>query len=649
MRERFDYLLERWLLRGATHRLAVLALLVVAVSVCGGFAVLPLGDDDLTNPFETVWWAFLRLTDPGYLGDDQGAWRRVVSTGLTISGYVLFMGALIAVMTQALDATLSKLERGETPIVRSGHILVVGWTDRSVAIVRQFLLSTGRVQRFLSRRGQSDLHVVLLLEELSPAIQSEVAERFGDLWDESRVTLRAGSRMRVEHLQRAAFTEAAAIVLPGSDLATDFAGSDIAAIKTLLSIAGHPDVVGRAQPPRVVAEVFDNRKVPLAAVAYAGDLDVVPSDLHISRLMVQNLRNPGLSHVYGELLTYHQGAEIYVRLEHPLEGLAVEQAAGRFEGAVLLGVVRRDEHGARQTMLNPPGKLQIRADDRLVLMARSFEATAPHAAGSPRPVEEVHELQEPVCSRRVLVLGWSDKLATMLAEMAAHHNESWAVTCASVVAVDERVTHIAGFAALPAHVTIEHVQADFTLPEVMRGLQPGGFDSVVLLGSDWLRSDEEADARSLVGYLTLRMVLREVDAAPHVLVEITDPSNASLFDEQRGEVVVSPLVISNLLAHVTLRSEILGVFDVLFSAGGPSFWFRDPADYGLAGTCTFDSIAAAVRRRGHVAAGLRRKGVDGGAEIELAPPRETQFVIEEHDLVVMAPTTVGGSGAPPAG
>ncbi|HSR41137.1 MAG TPA: hypothetical protein VLL48_03170 [Longimicrobiales bacterium] len=35
---------------------------------------------------EAVWWATVRLTDPGYLGEDAGAVSRTLSTGLTVSG-----------------------------------------------------------------------------------------------------------------------------------------------------------------------------------------------------------------------------------------------------------------------------------------------------------------------------------------------------------------------------------------------------------------------------------------------------------------------------------------------------------------------------------------------------------------------------------
>lgn len=638
MRQRLYYLLERMLLRGARYRLAVIALLIAVVSLCGGLAVLPLGAEDLPTFFDSVWWAFLRMTDPGYLGDDHGAWRRFVSTGLTLCGYVLFMGALIAVMTQALDATLSRLERGETPIAVTDHLLVVGWTDRSAAIIREFLLSQRLTARFLARRGRTALQVVLMVDELSPDMQAEIIDRFGELWDDEVVILRAGSMLRLEHLERVAFADAAAIVLPGADSADNPTGSDIAVIKTLLSIASHPHIAAKDSPPRVVAEVFDSRKVPLARVAYeGGDLDVVPSDLHISRLVVQNLRNPGLSHVYGQLLTHHEGAEVYVRVQHAMAGLRIDEAAGRYDRAVLLGIVRLEGTGL-VPVLSPPGDHVIAETDRLVFMADTFADTEPLEDGAPRPIDAVVVLQDEVRTRRVLVLGYSDKLAPMIREMGFHASETWDVTVVSLVPPEQRIAELPGDGC--ERVRVVHLPGDFTVPATVVALAPQDFDNVVLLGSDWLHSEEEADARTLVGYLTLKIALEGTPAPPHILVELTDPGNASLFDNDSGEVVVSPLIVSNLLAHVTLRAEVLPVFDLLFSAGGPSLLFRDAHDYGISGMTRFSDLASVVRTRGHIAVGVRERAPESGAGLVLAPNREDLFDGDAVDLVVMAPFEV---------
>ena len=92
------------MLRGVLSRLLVIACAMVLIAVSAGLLVYNVphigeaGEEG--DPGSAIWWAFLRLTDSGYLGDDEGTLLRTVSTTLTILGVVLFVGALIATMTQ---------------------------------------------------------------------------------------------------------------------------------------------------------------------------------------------------------------------------------------------------------------------------------------------------------------------------------------------------------------------------------------------------------------------------------------------------------------------------------------------------------------------------------------------------------------------
>ena len=84
-REQLRLGLERLLLRGLLHRLLLAASVILTVALLGGLLMLVLdpGFDELG---ESVWWAFLRLSDPGYLGDDEGLVGRTVSTVVTVLG-----------------------------------------------------------------------------------------------------------------------------------------------------------------------------------------------------------------------------------------------------------------------------------------------------------------------------------------------------------------------------------------------------------------------------------------------------------------------------------------------------------------------------------------------------------------------------------
>ncbi len=237
LKNRLKFQIEQLLLRGAHSRLMVIASLVGIVAVGGGLLVQATG-----APFDdrgtAIWWAFLRLTDPGYLGDDEGLARRAISTAVTVIGYVLFMGSLIAIMTQWLNQTIRDLERGLTPIAQRNHILILGWTNRTSVIVGELMRSEGRVRRFLRLRGARGLHVVILSEDVSLERTMELRKALGDLWHAGKVTFRSGTPLRIKHLERVDFLHASAIILPGADFAYGSANeSDTRIVKTLLSIA----------------------------------------------------------------------------------------------------------------------------------------------------------------------------------------------------------------------------------------------------------------------------------------------------------------------------------------------------------------------------------------------------------------------------
>ena len=201
---RVKFVVERLLLRGALYRLGVIIAVIAGVAVGGGLVVY-LCTDQFQHPGQAVWWAFLRLTDPGYLGDDEGLLVRTVSTVVTVTGYVLFLGALIAIMTQWLDQTIERLQLGLTPIAENDHVLVLGWTSRTLELLRELMLSQERVERFLRVLGARRLNVAVLAKTVDEALVQQLRQRLGPYWKRESIILRSGSPLRMEHLLRADF------------------------------------------------------------------------------------------------------------------------------------------------------------------------------------------------------------------------------------------------------------------------------------------------------------------------------------------------------------------------------------------------------------------------------------------------------------
>lgn len=127
IRQKILFTLERQLVKGAQFQLLLVAAFIGLISLVGGLLVMPSGPP--TSTFgESVWWAFLRLSDPGYLGDDEGGWRRFISTLITVAGYVVFLGSLVAIITTWMNRKIRHLEQGLTPVTANNHLLILGST-----------------------------------------------------------------------------------------------------------------------------------------------------------------------------------------------------------------------------------------------------------------------------------------------------------------------------------------------------------------------------------------------------------------------------------------------------------------------------------------------------------------------------------------
>jgi Trk K+ transport system NAD-binding subunit len=603
---RLRFEVGQFLLKGAFYRLLTITLLVAVVAFVGGVLIWRFDPRGMSLG-ESVWWAFLRLTDPGYLGDDEGAFKRTVSTTVTIIGYVLFLGALVAIMTQWLNQTLRQLESGLTPIARDGHVLVAGWTDRTVSVLREMFRSEDRSHTLLGGRGNR-LTAVVLAEDASPELHQELRDRLGEQFRDQRIILRQGEAIYLDHLRRADFAHASAIVLPADPyLSDDQAPSDVRAMKTLMSIARHVQSELRDSPlPLVVAELFDERREEIAKRLYPGRIEVLVSDRLIGRMLALNLRNSGLAHVYRELLFDRSGQRMFLR-ETPraLVGRPLRELVRSQPRLAMIGLVRQGD-----LVMCPPPSYKLAAQDRMVCFGAEEPDDEPDVhddedeRGSMVPFDRNRIASE---LRSLLVLGWTRKVPTVFSELCAA-GPQLNVTVISMTEVGERERD-AGDLPPPENLSLQHVVADYTLPQTLRAFAPERYDAVLLIGSDRLESGAESDARSIVGCEVLKTVLHERRAArrPRIVIELMDPDNARLFEDENIDVLVSPQLLGRVLAQIALIPELCAVYDDLFGAGGAELSVHYAREYGLGGdgAITFAELREAAARVGHVVLGAQ--------------------------------------------
>lgn len=646
-----QFVLERWVQRGIFSQLLLMAGLVATVAVLGGVAAWA-----FTPAFENlptaIWWAFLRLTDPGYLGDDEGVVLRVISTAVTVLGYVLFMGSLIAIMTQWLARIIRKLESGLTPIAMQNHFVILGWTNRTSEIIKKLLTAGGRLERFFAKRsGSGRLRVVVLADEVDAERRLELRESLGADWNEGQVFLRSGSSLQQEHLERLDLTRAAVVMIPGSDFELGGAEmNDTRVVKTLLNLeALFRKNADGSKPPCVVAELFDPRKVSIARSSISTRAEIIAGDRLVSRLLSQSLRHPGVGAALLRLLTHREGSGLYLRGFPEFAGSSPRALVEAFPDAVVLGSVAMDGD-APVVHLDPAQDVALGERDLLIFLAERFDRCRPGSLEPRPPAPVVRSL--PARPRpdkhRFLILGWSYKIPTLLAELLESDVQRSEVTMLSRTDAESRSRALEHL-DLGDRLEIVHVEGDYSLEHDMRKVEPEKFDQVLFLASAWMQSSDEADARTVLGLLLLRSLLEGHESPPEILVELLDPDSADLLGEAADVVFVSPRMLSHLLAHVGLVPELNDVFDALICAGGAELELRRAADLGLDGeSVTFAELQAAAASLGCIALGFFTRADEAAPrQVHMNPPRDQPWRLGRGDRVILL-SSQGEGADPPA-
>ena len=581
MRERIRFQLERWLQRGPIYQLLFAAGLVVLVSLLGGVAAW-LFTDQFSTLAAAIWWSFLRLTDPGYLGDDQGVALRIISTVVTVLGYVLFMGSLIAILTQWLRDTLMRFEEGLSSISMKGHVVILGWTNRTPEIVLQLLSARGRLRRFLEEQGQRRLRIVVVADRVDEERRQRLRKFIGPQARNGQVFLRRGSATVSLDLERFDLGRAAVVVIPGDAFAYGGAeASDARVFRSLLNLRGALATVPAEARPSVVAEVIDAEKDATARQAYGGDLEVVDGDALIARLLARHVVDPRRYSVCIEMLTHNEGCTPFVRPVPEYVGQHPLAIPTQPERAIVLGAVRR-EHGEWVAYPAPEPGFTLQPEDRVFYLARAFddfELAGTEPLSTPQPPPREFATVEPV-SRSMLVIGWSATVARAVEDLLETPEVRVQLTVLSRVPLEERSQWFSERALDSPRLEVTHREADALARGVLEDLDLAAYQTVLVAASALLEGAEESDARCLTLYELLRTERREqcpsAGERPSILVELAHPASAEHALEPDDQLMLRPRLLGYLQSHVALRPALNAVYEaLLLPRAGAQVLLRD--------------------------------------------------------------------------
>lgn len=590
LRQRLRYRFDNAMARGTGAQIAMLAiatlvLIVVTAGVLVVSGLRPTGQDGEPMSFgRLMWQGLMHAIDPGAVGADAGAWSFLfIMLGLSIGGIFIF-SALIGVLTGGFHQLIDGLRKGRSAVLERDHTVILGFTPKVHALLAELAEANA---------NRPEASVVILADRDKVAMDEEVRHAFGAR--PMRVVTRAGSPLVRRDLDLVNLGEARSVIV----LSPDDAEADTVALKTLLAVSKAVALAGKQ--PHVVAEVQSEKTLSVARMVVGDAAGLILTPPLISRLIVQTGRQPGLSVVYTELLSF-SGDEIYIQPQPQLTGKTFREALVAYDDSALMGV-----YTAEGRRLMPPAfDRRFEPGDHVIAISRDDDTVVLN--GRPTPVAEglIAPPAPDAAPRpeRTLVLGDSQLLPLVLRELDAYVAPG---SSTLVVGEDRDVAARVRAVGELHHTTPVYRLGDITDRNVLDGLDVAGFGNIIVLAETAGRSQEMADSRTMITLLHLRDILRRQGTSVPITTEMLDGQNRELAAvTEADDFIVSNTLVSLVVSQVSENRRLAAVLDELLSPEGHEIYLKPAATYVQCGAeVDFYTVVEAAARRGEVAIGVR--------------------------------------------
>jgi len=596
--KRIRYFVNNLLSRNPFLQILVLFAVSAIVIVIGMILV-----DDLTP--DEFWWSFTRLVDQGtFINDNYNPQIAAVGVMVTVGG-ILVLSLLIGIISSKITEQLDALKRGKSTVLEKDHYIVCGDGDRLYEVARELIKA---------QENSSHGKIVLFSSHSREEIEEVLVQRIGRKLAR-KVICRSGNTTDVDSLQLPCFQKCRGFVVIGDD------DSDI--LKTLVAV----NSLREDSHPVGVCELRNRARQRIAEMAYKG-IHWLPVREIVMRLIVQVCRQPGLSAVYNEILSFDRN-EFYINECPELEGSTFSEIANRIRRGVAIGI----KSGGKM-LINPEPSAEFKQGDRLLLLAENSDSY--DFEDEVKPAEQLNGTGIDKCRKPLNMLifsGSSRNVSFMLQKLDAYAVPDAKILVAGSLEQEEGSSLLADVRTI--NCSMKYVQTDRTDPERIEALNPEGFDSIMVIsGKAPGMSDETADSECIVTLLVLKNIAERLGDSwgATVVSEIRNPRNRRLASAAGiDDFVISNEVCSMIMAQLVIEPDLGDVYEEIFDPSGCEVQLRCPTVYS---SRTFAQLSAEGLQKREVVMGWLT-GVGCNADVYLNPQKDDTIPDDKNTRIVV--------------
>jgi precorrin isomerase len=493
--DRITYMRDKWIEKSGSQIVMMVFSLTLLVFLDG--YIYKWAKDPATgkacdeNYWECLWTAWTYMADPGTHADEESISARIIGGFISATG-IFFFATVLGFVVDNVREIMDALKKGKSVVVERDHVLILGWTDRCPALLREIALAC---------ESDGGGTVVILAEEEKMTLEAELTAHLSKADMRGlHVVFRNGSSMVLKDLETVSAERARAIIV----LAQMHGEADKADAIVLRTILQLKSLRGGLQG-HVVAEMRDVDNESLVQMVGGGCVETVVSHDIVGRLMLMAARQPGLASVYDSILGF-EGDEFYLKEWPILDGMKFGSLQARFPEAIPLGVKRGESN---EVIINPDDDMICEAGDEILVLAADDDTYCVKA-----PITIVDNGTVPTADefgRRpedILMCGWRRDVDDIIREMDTLLVRGSNLHMLNEVPPEERERKLLeGGLQIEElkNITLVHHVGNSSVRRHIEGLPLENFDSILVLADEQRETDMmHSDSHTLASLLLIR-------------------------------------------------------------------------------------------------------------------------------------------------
>ena len=586
------------------------------------------------EPFYTVFSDMLNISLSPSLVLDGSPIVTIINIIAAVIG-LLFLGALIGMISSIIESKISDLKRGKSVVIESNHSVFLGWSNK---------LRTAIIELSESNRSMTHSSIVILAAKDKVFMEEELIPEIPH-WSKTDVICRSGDPSYDIDLRMVSVSTARSIVL----LSTEDVNSDSIVLKRALALQKDKTITCP-----IIAEVHSPENAE--AIKLLDKFTVIQPKNFIMRVIAQTIKEPGLSKLYYELLSF-RGKEIYFwppthdsndsssksNFAKNFVGKTFKEIVLNFSSSSVIGIASNEEKDKKEIKILPDFSTIIKDNDQLILISED-DSTIGKVKGFYSPLISNPQIQsavikEPKLKKQVTIIGWNSWTHILIEELNAQLEKGSEID----ILFNDKIKHHPDelFSSKYQNLKITIKPLKTSNKEYLSQVNWTKTNSVIILS---YRDDfeiQEADSLTLMTFTHIKSHRDTNHLNYTICCELLDPKNQRLIEGTRDdEFITGEELIAKYLVQLSENKYLKEVYTDLLDDSGAEFYLRSAGTYlnNLDSEVTFGELVNEGLKRNEIVIGIHdRKYIDDITSFKsiLSPDKLSKFKLGPEDKILV--------------